>query len=193
MIELPDSPAPNGMEPTLLDYGSVQRGAAALRVNRPGSRWRMGFTYPPMLPDVSRKFVARLVRAKRDGVRITLPLIVPQGLAGSPVVDGAGQAGTALALRGLAPAYIAREGFWLNVVEADGTSYLHKVFETGVADGDGKVTLEIDPPLRAPFADGDRVELSAPWIDGFVDGEDWSWTVPLNRLIAVGFVVEEYQ
>ncbi|USA39618.1 hypothetical protein NCF86_00190 [Pelagerythrobacter marinus] len=193
MIELPDRPAPTQMEPTLLDYGSVQRGAASQRINRPGSRYRMAFSTPPMEPDTSRKFVARLLRAKREGLRVKLPLIVPQGIPGTPVVNGAGQAGTTIALRGLTPGYIAKEGFWLNIVEADGTSYLHSVFETAVADENGEALIEIEPALRAPFADGDSVELSAPWIEGFVVGEDWSWVVPVNRYIALSFPVEEYQ
>jgi len=193
MIELPETAIPNGMEPTLLDYGSVQRGSAALRINRPGSRYRVAFSYPPMQPDASRRVVARLQRGKREGVKVKLPLIVPQGLPGSPVVDGAGQSGTTIALRGLTPHYIAKEGFWLNIVESDGTSYLHTVFQTAVADASGNAEVEIEPALRAPFGDGDAVELAAPWIEGFVVGEDWGWQVPVHHLIAVAFTVEEYQ
>lgn len=192
MIELPASPAPNGMEPALLDYGMVQRGASSIRVNRAGNRYRVGFSYPPMQPDKARTFTGRLTRAKRDGVRITLPLIVPQGSPGATVVDGAGQAGTSLAVRGFNAGYPAKEGFWLTVIDADGVGYLHQLTETVRADAGGLATLTIEPPLRAPFADGDTVELAAPWIEGFVDGDEWGWSVPVNRLVSVGFTVEEY-
>ena len=191
MIELPASPAPNGMEPDLLDYGLIQRGASSIRVNRAGNRYRIGFSYPPMQADKARTFTGRLTRAKREGVRILLPLIVPQGAPGTTVVDGAGQSGTSLAVRGFHEGYPAKEGFWLTIVDADGVGYLHQLTETVRADG-GAVTLTIEPPLRAPFADGDRVELAVPFIEGFVDGEAWGWSVPVNRLVSVGFTVEEF-
>ena len=191
MIELPASPAPNGMEPALLDYGMVQRGASSLRVDRAGNRWRIGFGYPPMQPDKARTFTGRLTRAKREGLRIVLPLIVPQGAPGATVVDGAGQAGTLLDVRGFNAGYPVKEGFWLTVV-SDGQGYLHQVTETVRADVSGEAVLSIEPPLRAPLADGDTVELAAPFIEGFVDGEEWGWSVPVNRLVSVGFTVEEY-
>lgn len=193
MITLPDSPAPNGLGYALLDYGSIQRGAASLRVDRAGSRYRLEISFPPMVPDTSRKFLARLQRAKREGIEIELPLLgVSQGIPGAPVLDGAGQAGTAIALRGLTPGYVVKEGFWLTISEADGTAYLHSVAETAVADASGEAAVQIEPPLRAPFADGDAVELARPFVQGFVDGDSLAWEVLVNRLIAPSFVMEEY-
>lgn len=192
MIELPDSPAPNGMEPELLDYGFVQRGASSLRVDRPGSRYRITFSFPPMTPDNSRKFIARLQRAKREGLRIDLPLLVAQGVPGSPVVDGAGQAGSTIAVRGLTPHYAAKEGYWLTITAVDGTAYLHNVSEPSVADASGEAIFEIEPPLRAPFADGDEIEMGKPFVQGFVDGDSWGWQVPVNKLVALGFTLEEF-
>src|SRR3546814_10222091 len=69
MIELPNSPAPNGAQPSLLDYGMTLRpgtGAAVLRVDRKGSRYKANISFPPMLPSVSRIFIARLLKAKRS-------------------------------------------------------------------------------------------------------------------------------
>lgn len=192
MIELPASPAPNGMEPALLDYGMVQRGASSIRVDRAGNRWRMSFSYPPMQPDKSEVFTSRIADAKTEGIRVVLPLIRPQGSPGSTVVDGAGQAGKLLAVRGFNAGYPTKEGFWMTIVDADGAGYLHRATATVRADASGEATLSIKPPLRAPFADGDTVELAAPWIEGFVDGDEWGWSVPVNRLVSVGFTVEEY-
>lgn len=192
MIELPASPAPNGMEPALLDYGLIQRGASSLRVNRAGNRWRIAFSYPPMQPDKARTFTGRLTRAKRNGVKVTLPLIVPQGAPGATVVDGVGQSGTTLAVRGFNAGYPVKEGFWLTAVDADGVAYLHQVAETVRADASGEATLTIEPPLRTPLANGATIELGEPWIEGFIDGEEWGWSVPVNRLVSVGFTVEEY-
>lgn len=192
MIELPALPAPNGMQITLLDFGLVQRGAASLRVNRPGSRFRVSFTFPPMLPDTARLFVARLVRGKRDGIKVELPLLVEQPSAGAPVVDGAGQSGQALALRGLTPSIVIGEGHWLTITTATGSSFLHSVAVAAQADGLGRVSLQIEPPLRAAFADGDAVELEVPFVTGFVDGEAWEFALPLDRLASVQFTMEEF-
>jgi hypothetical protein len=195
MIELPNDPAPNGVQPSLLDYGMILRpgsGAAVLRVDRKGSRYKAVISFPPMLPSVSRVFIARLLKAKREGLRIPYPLIdVPQGSPGSPVVDGAGQSGTTLALRGLTPGYAAKEGYWLSIEDADGQHYLHNVSETARADGSGAATLDITPELRAPFLDGATVHLAKPMIEGFVDGNEWSWAIPVNKLIAIEFPLEE--
>ena len=192
MIELPSSPAPNGMEPVVLDPGLIQRGASSTRVDRLGGRYRIGFSYPPMPADKARTFTGRLTRAKREGVKVTLPLIVPQGSPGAVVVDGEDQAGTTLNVRGMNVGYPAKEGFWLTIVDANGQGYLHQLTETVRADGAGEATLTVEPPLREFFADGATVEMGAPWIEGFVDGEDWGWSVPVNRLVSVAFTVEEF-
>lgn len=193
MIELPTSPAPNAMEAALLDRGFIQRGGSSLRIDRPGSRFRVAIGYAPMEPATARRFLARIKRAKREGLRIPLPLLEEQGIPGAPQVDGADQAGTALAVRGLTPAYIVKEDFWLTIVDADGTAYLHSVAETAVADAAGLAVLQIEPPLRAPFPDGAVIELRRPFIEGFIDGEEWGWQVPLMRRISPGFTIEEFR
>lgn len=194
MIELDDQFVPNGVEPRLIDRGTVLRGGASVRVDRAGSRYGTMLSFPPMVPQRSRVLIADLLRAKREGLRVEVQLLGEgQGIPGVPVVDGAGQSGASIAIRGLTPAYIAKKGFWLNLIEADGTRYLHNVSATAVADGTGAATVQIEPPLRAPFADGDTVELAKPMIEGFVDGEEWSWSVPVNHLIAVSVPLEEYQ
>jgi hypothetical protein len=192
MIEPPLSPAPNGMDPLYDDRGITQEGASDLRVDKPGSRWGMVFSYPPMQPDKSRVFTARFVRGKSEGVRIELPLLVPQGSPGAPVVDGAGQSGRLLNVRGFTPGYAVKEGYWLNIVEAaTGYSYLHQAFGTTFADASGDAVLDLNPAMRAPFADGDVIELAKPWIEGRVQGEDWGWQVPVNRLIGLSVPVKE--
>lgn len=199
MIELPETPAPNGVEPSLLDFGFVQRpplGGKATRIDRAGSRYRATISFPPMLPDVSRVFVSRLLAAKSEGLRIEYPLLgVDQGVPGSPVVDGAGQAGTTLALRGMTPGYAFREGFWLSIVDdtdgGDFAVYLHNCRSNAVVASDGTVSIEIAPALRWPFGDGATVLVAKPVIEGFVIGEEWSWQIPVERLIALSVPIEE--
>ena len=195
MIELPADPAPNGVSPSLLDYGMVLKpstGAAASRLDRKGSRFRLDVSFPPMKADAARVFISRLLRAKSEGLRIPFPLLdVPQGSPGSPVVDGAGQTGKSLDVRGLTPGYAVKEGFWLSIEDASGQHYLHNVAAAVRAASDGTATLTITPELRTPFADGATINLAVPMVEGFVDGNAWQWAVPVEKLIALSFPLEE--
>ncbi len=193
MITLPASPPPSGASPALIDFGFILRpstGAGALRVNRPGSRWLVKFSYPPMRPDVARVFISRLIEAKSAGLRIKYPLQVSQGNPGAALVDGGGAAGTSLPVKGLTPHYLAKEGYWLSVTDAAGVKYLHNVRATASADAAGKVTLTIRPPLRAPLVNGDAIELAAPMIEGLVTS-DIAWPIVPDQVIDLSFSVEE--
>jgi hypothetical protein len=194
MIELPETPAPNGVEVALLDYGMILRpatGAEVLRINRAGTRHRLAISFPPMRPDTARKFIARFQKAKREGLRIDFPLLgLSQGVPGTPVVDGAGQAGTTLALRGLTPGYAVKEGFWLTLIDDSGRRYLHTSSTAVVAGGDGKATIGIEPPLRAPFADGATVLLGKPTVEGVLVDE-LGWSLSVGRLIRGGTIMLE--
>lgn len=196
MIELPDAPAPNGVDVELLDYGALLRsptGGSSLRVNRAGSRFKAVVSYPPMKPEVARVFSARLQRAKREGLRIEFPLLgVSQGSPGAPVVDGAGQAGTTLALRGLNPGYVIREGYWMTAIDGDGGRYLHQSLSVVKVAGDGLAEISIEPPLRAPLPDGAEVLLAKPTVEGaLIDTIGWSYSI--DRLVRFGgaIVIEE--
>jgi hypothetical protein len=195
MITLPSLPAPNGVQPRLLDFGGILRpalGGKILRIDRPGSRFAVEVSYPPMKPSLARVFVSRLLDAKNEGLRIEFPLLdVSQGIPGAPVVDGANPTGRFLPIRGLTPGYGFKEGFWLSIVDAAGQHYLHNCRSNTVADGSGEATITITPALRVPFADGAVIHLAKPMIEGFVDGEDWSWQIPVEKLIALSVPIEE--
>lgn len=193
-VELPSTPAPNSVNATLIDYGGIMRpasGAAAQRVDRAGSRFRVEVGFPPMPADTGRVFLARLVKAKRDGIKLAYPLLgVSQGSPGSPVVNGAGQSGTTLNVRGLTNGYAVKEGYWLSI--SNGTrSYLHVVTAAATASG-GSMSISIAPALRFPFADGAAVNLSSPVIDGFVVGEEWSWALDINHHLGLSVSIEEW-
>lgn len=195
MIELPETPAPNAASPALLDFGFLQRpstGAGALRVDRPGSRWRLEVSYPVMRADTARVFNSRLIAAKREGLKLTFPLLgVSQGSPGSPTVDGSSASGTSLPVKGLTPGYVVKEGYWLNAIDADGVRYLYNVRATVAADSSGDATLTVEPMIRAPLADGDEIVLDKPMIEGFVDS-DWSWPMGLADLVeGFSFTMEE--
>ena len=195
MIELPETPAPNGASPALLDFGIdlvPPTGAAELRVDRPGSRFTIEVSFPPMQPDMARVFVSRLLEAKRVGVRIPFPLLdVDQGLPGLPVMNGAGQAGTTIALRGFVPGYVFKEGFWLSIENENGQHFLHNCRSTGAADASGIAQIKVETALRYPFADGAKVHFARPMIEGRPQGSEWGWQIPINRLIALSVPIRE--
>jgi hypothetical protein len=196
VIELPKSPAPNFARPTMLDFGYTLRpvlGGPDQRVNRAGSRFAIEVGFAPMEPRLSRTFVSRLLQAQSEGLRISFPLPEAQGAPGSPVVDGAGQAGTTLALRNLTPNYVYREGWWLSVESAAGQHYLHNIRAAGKADAGGEASLQIWPELRAPFADGDAVHLGKPMIEGLPLGDERSWEFPVGKLISLQFAIREVE
>ena len=195
MIELPEWPAPNGMTASLIDFGLTLGGAlggADQRIDRAGSRYRVELTFPPMHADQARVFVSRLQRAKSEGLRVPFPLLdIEQGSPGSPVVDGGGQAGTLLAVRGVRANYRWREGYWLSIEATDGQHYLHNVAANGVADGNGGGTIAIWPPLREAFPYGAAVHLAKPMLEGLPEGDETSWQVPVNKLMALSVVIRE--
>lgn len=195
MITLPSVPAPNDAQPSMIDFGANLRGALGartVRVDRPGNRFRAAISYPLMTPEEARVFVSRLLRAKASFVRMPWPLLgIDQGAPGSPVVNGAGQTGTAIALRGLSPGFTFQEGFWLSIL-GGGQHYLHNVTNAVTATAGGLATVNIVPALRFPFPDGAVVNVAQPMIDGFVDGESTDWAIRVDRMVQLAFTLEEF-
>lgn len=195
MIELPTTPAPNAVNAELIDYGFNQKpatGAGALRVDRPGSRFRLEVSFPVMRADTARVFISRLIAAKSEGLRMPYPLLgVNQGNPGNPVVNGSGAIGSTLPVRGLTPGYQIKEGFWLTVIDADGIYYLHNVRANVFANASGQATLTIKPILRAPLADGDTILLGNPMVEGVIE-ELSSFPLGLADLVdGLSFTLEE--
>nr|WP_221233148.1 hypothetical protein [Sphingomonas endophytica] len=191
---MPEWAVPNAATPALVDAGGVMRSplnTAALRVNRLGSHYLAALAFPPFEPEQGRIVVSRLIRAQRLGLRVPYPLFVDQGQPGAPLVDGAGQSGLSLTLRGLSPGYTAREGYWLSIVDPTGQHYLHNVAGDAVADADGRMILSLSEMLRVPFENGAAVHLAAPMIEGLVDGDKRAWNLAVNRTTSIEFTVEE--
>lgn len=195
MIEFPAFAVPNGATPSMLDFGGTLRpalGGPIQRVNRQGSRYRVAMTFPPFVGDQNGRIVlARLLRAKLEGGRLEYPLPQPQPVSGAPVVDGAGQAGSILTVRGVQRGTAIREGWWLSVEDASGQHFLHNIAGGVIVDQAGKVAIPITPMLRKPFADGCQVHLVKPMIEGLIDGDELGWSVSVENFIGIAFTIEE--
>lgn len=195
MLEFPPNIVPNGAIASIVDRGGVQRGASALRVDRLGNHYRIAMTLPPLDDeDGARVVVSRLIRAKRKGLRVPYPLLsVDQSGCGTGVVvDGAGQTGGSIRVRGLPPYAIVREGFWVSIESSSGQHYLHNVGADAAAGIDGRATLSVDDTmLRRSFADGARVHLVRPMIEGLIDGSEQDWELAVDHNTRIEFTIEE--
>ncbi len=191
MIELPDFARVGSAVPTFVDAGFTQRGVGSLsRIDRKGSRYKLACSYGPFYPEQGRVMVARLISGKSEGIRIPYPLLIPQGSPGSPVVAGVHATGKSLAIRGLTPGYFCKEGYWLSLVKS-GQHFLHNVKAGGMASAGGELTITLNEMLRDSFADGDTVNLAKPMVEGYVEGNEWQWSLAVDRVIPIEFMIEE--
>jgi hypothetical protein len=173
-IELPQPRLPKAAVPKLLDWGSDQKapqGGAFQRLNRIGSRFSLDISYTRLKPEPDARILARrLRRAKTEGALFPVPQPGLQiGNPGNPVVDGGGQSGSSIAIRGFAPGYAVREGQFFSIIDG-GRRYLHCASGDAVAGGDGRLVLAIHPMLRVRPANGAICEFAKPYIEGIVGG-----------------------
>lgn len=190
MIDLPLRPGSVSLEWRRVDYGGRQTpalGGAISRVNRLGSRLAVSVSLPPMMPDVGRAWVAALDAAVELGARwrIRQPGLVI-GTPGTPVVDGAGQAGRSLSIRAAQPHYVFRAQ---QLVTIGGR--LAMLASGVMVAADGTASLPLTAPLRAEPVDGEPVDVAGPTIEGLLEGDGLSWTVDRARRYGLGFAITE--
>ncbi len=196
MIDLPAHPSPASAEPALVDFGALLTpalGGPTQKIDRMGSRFRLAVAMPPMKGGkVGRQWIARLLQAKAEGGRMEWPLQgFDPGLPGDAVeVDGAGQAGRSLAVRGVPEGYAFREGQPVSIVTG-GRHHVHFVTAEALVGATGEVTLAIEPMLRVPPADGDAVHVAKPMIEGFIDGEELPWSLSVAEFVGLSFTITE--
>lgn len=134
---------------------------ATQTVEMPGARWRVSFTLENLQEADTAKLNAFMAQLRGKAGRFYLCNFarqMPRGTAsGTPLVKGASQTGTTLALDGftagatlLAGDYFAVGGE-LKIVVAD-----------AAADGSGEMSVTFEPPLRTSPADNAPVTLSQP-------------------------------
>ena len=123
--------------------------------------------------DESRLFAAALMEATTaDGrIQLRLPNVPRQAGFRGAAVDGAGQSGSTLALRGVTPGVAARRGQYFSIVHG-GLHHVHMVRASGAAGADGRLSVAIWPMLRFLTADGDACAFDVPMIEGQLVGFD---------------------
>ncbi|PTQ64455.1 hypothetical protein C8J45_103304 [Sphingomonas sp. PP-CE-3G-477] len=190
-VILPNSPAPSDAVPSYLDWGGVLRpifGGVLQKLLRLGDRFAIDVNLPPLTTEADgRIWTAMLMLAQRQGAVLSWPqpgLIV--GNPGAPAVNGTGQAGSILVLRGFQPGYVVRMGQFFSILHG-GRRYLHFAAADGTANAQGLLQLPIGPMLRIRPSDGAVCEFAAPKIEGLLDGNTRDWT--LNTALMTGLNV----
>jgi hypothetical protein len=183
-IVLPSKPALKTDSPFMLDWGGAltpQNGGAVQTLMRLGTRHALDFTLPQMPTEpLGRIWAAQLRLAKLFGARLAFGQDgFDIGTPGNPVVDGTGQSGMVLAVRGFAPQYTVKLGQAFSLAHL-GRRYLHFAAADGTASAQGDLHIPIFPMLRVIPVDGDLCEFATPTIQGSLSGSQVKW----NRLSA---------
>lgn len=177
-----------------VEVSDVQRSTngVSLPINRGGDHFEIEIDVRSLGTACARELTVDLLRGRGQRLRVPLPLQnINVGPIGIVVVDGAGQSGSALDVRGGTPYAVVRKGWHMTLVTA-GEGRLHQASSEVVFDGDGKATIPFWPMMRVPPSDGDKVEIAEPFIEGFrSEGGEMSAVKP-SRASGVGsFVIEE--
>ncbi len=195
-VTLPTMPGPASAVPRLLDYHGVQKpflGGPVNHIFRMGTRFALEVQLPAMknAEAAARAWIADLLRGKRDGViwEFPQPDFIPTPRANFIHVAALAGAET-LVINGFAAGEVVPRGAFLTLNHG-GRRYLHNMFTSTVAEAGGVIAVEITPPLRVPATVGDVIERTPPMIQGYLDGDDASWTLELARTVGLQFVIVE--
>lgn len=159
----------------------------------PAAWWECDVVLPPMVRANAEVWLGWLRSLK--GPTGTFTMGDPMGatargaLGGTPVVDGAGQTGGSLAIKGLSNSITgwAKAGDWLQLGSGS-TARLHSILADANSNGSGKATLDIWPNLRSSPADNAAVTM-ASCVGVFSLPEDYvpSWSQSYDNTYIINF------
>ena len=191
-IDLPDWPWPAKMTPRLVSARadlSPAFGGDVQRIARMGSCYAFDIDLPVMPYGDAQAWSA----IDDETATCTLQIVQPGlnlGAPGTPLVNGAAQAGSSLILDGLTPRYVIQNRQWLSVTTS-GRLYCYRAKGATVANASGQATVTLETMLRAVHADNDPVELAAPRIEGFCTVPEGAWAVDTAGHVALSFTIRE--
>jgi hypothetical protein len=167
-------------------------GGEDLQTPRMGDRLIVDVTTAQLRQDTqSRELIALLMEATTADARIELRLPNrPKAIGSGIVIDGAGQIGSVLNMRGAFPRTEFVHGRFFSIVH-DSIHRVHMVRARAVADADGRVALPIWPMLRFISTDADVCHFDAPMIEGQLIGFDKGAGFERNRTKPLAFTIQE--
>lgn len=191
-LTLPARPAPRLMTPRLVSSRNElvpAFGGPTMRNPRMGSRYALDYELPPQTALSAQDW------ADIDDETDTCVIAIYQpgldtGAPGAPLVDGASQTGSVLALKGLTPNYIIQKNQWLSVITG-GQRFAYRAKDYVVVANDGTVDVPLRTMLRKAHANNDMVEIARPMIEGYVSVPVDAWTVEVDRLVRLSFTITE--
>jgi hypothetical protein len=191
VLTLPTVPAPRSMSIELVTAKNTLTpafGGSDQELLRKGTRYALSFEVGPMAYATSMDWDDLMAEGDTVLMRVYQPGLVI-GTPGTPLVNGAGQAGTSLVIDGLTAGYVIRKGQFLSIVTA-GQRYLYRARASATANGSGQATVQFRNMLRRPPADNDVVEIAQPMIEGFVKDMSMGAVGP-DGLVTISFTVRE--
>ncbi|MGW8202975.1 hypothetical protein ACWGM0_10560 [Sphingomonas bisphenolicum] len=182
--------------PALLDYGVLQKpvlGGPINKVDRLGGGHTLSYTVPPKAvePD-GRRLVARCQMAKRYGVILEVPQVdFKVGAPGVGIsIASAVAGGRYVDITGATPRYAIRMGQALNITR-NGHRYLYFTSEQVILNGAGAGQIALTRPLRTKLLGAEPVNLARPVIEGWIEGDNFSWPIDMQRTVGLKFDVVE--
>ena len=196
IIPMPAAPpAPATMEFTALDTVAVS--ISPFTGQQQVQDWQASFmeasvSMPALTPAQAPAWIAFLMacRGQANVFQLGDPLAVkPQGSGlGTPLVDGAGQTGYSIALKGWTPnaAGVLLAGDWIQIGYR-----AYRTIAAASADGTGKLSLEIWPQLRESPNDGDAVNLNNTKGLWRLVNNARKWSITASRTYGMQFEIRE--
>lgn len=191
-LVLPPWPAPASVTLRLVSARNEMApafGGPVQRQGRMGSRYALDVVMPPMRYRDAQEW------ADIDDEAATVVMSIPQpgldtGTPGAPVVDGGGQSGSSINLRGLTPHYAIRKNQWLTLI-IDDQRFAYRAKIAVVADGGGEAVVPLRTLLRQSPPDAALVEIADPKIEGYPTVPDGAWTVDSAHITPLVFTITE--
>lgn len=150
-------------------------------------KWTAKVKYPTIRGEQNflpwRAALARL--RGRAGIFRLIACERPQEIlrsAGAFVVDGAGQRGTMITTRGWVPGTAMLGGYFVTIADR-----LYQVLSTAIADGTGRMAIEILPEIGEGVADGTTIEAIQPYAAMSMTEDRAGWTVGVGQAYDIAF------
>lgn len=162
----------------------------------PGQMWLADVKLKPMKRSDAEQWISWLVSLR--GMLGTFLLDYPTGAtargnpSGTPLVNGAGQTGGTLAIKGATPSITGwlKAGDYIQLGSA-GTARLHKVLADANSNGSGNVTVDIWPHLRSSPVNSSTVIVSNAKGLFRLSTNEQSWSINEAAIYGISFPAME--
>lgn len=196
LVELPRYPrAPAEVTWKLRQPSQANRseftGVRRVTILAEAPRWTAQVKYPPIIgQNAMRPWRAALAMMQGRAGTFRLPAFeayqpISYGADGPPAVDGAGQIGNVVRLRGFCRGTVLRTGWFITIADR-----LHQVVAETIVGADGKVSVKVIPYV-AGYADGAPVEAGGPYALMSLTDDEAGWTVGAGQKYDIAFNCEE--